>query len=165
MTEKRQSKAKRRAVINIRKGRQEEIEQAIVLGRGYYAEADMKAMHFDEDKGRALCAELLNIGLGIVAEIDGKLVGMMGARIFNEWFSDTPMARDVMIYIDPEYRGLGVGRSLVNVYINWALEQGIRPENIYIGIDSGIHTKKTENIYKSLGFRRSGITMRLQQKD
>ena len=148
----------------IRKATQEDIEKAIILGRVYYLEASEKAMHFDENKGRELIKKLLEGGLGIVAEEDGQIIGMMGAEIFSYWFSDSLMAHDVMIYIAPDQRGRGIGSSLIRVYIEWALSQGVERENIFIGIDSGIDTEKTEKKYNSLGFVRSGISMRLGGK-
>lgn len=148
----------------IRKGTQEDIEPAIMIGRCYYLEASEKAMHFEEDKGRELIKRLLDAGLGIVAEENGQIVGMMGAEIFTYWFSDSLMAHDVMIFVSPEYRGKGIGSSLIRVYIEWALNQGVERENIFIGIDSGIDTEQTEKKYNSLGFVRSGISMRLGGK-
>jgi GNAT superfamily N-acetyltransferase len=150
-------------MIDVRKGRFDDIDQAIELGRAYYAESAMGSMEFDEAKARALCEAILKTGLGIVAEDNGQLVGMMGAAITTHCFSDTLMAQDYLIYIKPQYRGSGVSKRLITIYIFWAENQGIKRENIFLGVNSGIHSEKTEKIYNSLGFKRFGITMRMKE--
>jgi GNAT superfamily N-acetyltransferase len=147
----------------IRKGTQEDIDQAIELGKAYHLESPMgqSSMTFNEDKCRELCRYLLQNGLGIVAEDGGQLVGMMGAYITTHFFTDDVVAQDVLIYIKPSYRGVGLSKRLISVYIFWALEQGVKRENIFIGINSGINASKTEKIYQTLGFKRHGVTMRL----
>lgn len=144
-----------------RRGTETDVDDVIEIGKLYYSEADMKTMNYDLPKSRALVIDLLKNGLGIIAEEDNQIVGMIGAQIFNNFFSDSLMSQDILVYVVPEHRGLGIAKTLISIYIDWALNNGVRRENIFIGIDSGINTEKTEEVYKSLGFIRSGVKMRL----
>lgn len=149
-------------MIEIREGRQSDIQQAVELGKSYHKESGLGSMEFNELKAYGLCEYLLQSGLGLVAEDNGQLVGMMGAIITSHIFSDTPIAQDVLIYVKPDYRGQGISGRLVDVYVIWARDKGVKPENIFLGINSGIKSEQTENKYKTLGFQRFGVSMRLE---
>ena len=148
----------------IRKGTEEDIDQAIELGRLYHKETPMGNMPFNESKGRELIHAILKTGLGIVAEDNGQLVGMMGAYVTTHFFSDALCAQDYLIYIKPQYRGAGLSKRFLDVYIFWAESQGVERENIFLGINSGIDASRTEKIYISKGFKRHGISMRMGRK-
>lgn len=150
-------------MVEIRKGTEQDIEQAVELGKAYYKESAFGSMEFDESKARELCSSLLKSGLGIVADDNGQIVGMMGAILITHVFTDTLMAQDVLVYIKPEYRGKGISSRLIAVYVNWAENHGVKKENIFLGINSGVDRAKTERIYNKLGFKRFGVTMRLQE--
>lgn len=150
-------------MVEIRKGTEQDIKQAVELGKVYYKESAFGSMEFNEAKAYELCSALLQSGLGIVADDSGQIVGMMGAQIGNHFFSNTPMAQDVLIYVKPEYRRTGIAKRFVSVYINWAENRGVKRENIFLGINSGINRANTERAYNTLGFRRFGVSMRLQE--
>jgi len=105
----------------------------------------------------------LQYGFAVVADDGGKLVGMMGAILNKHFFTDTLMAQDVLVYVSPEYRCQGLSRRLITVYINWAISQGVKRDNIFLGVDSGINRSITEEVYNNLGFKRFGTSMRLQE--
>lgn len=147
-------------MIDVRIGREEEIEQAIELGRLYHMESPYRDIPFDAERGRALCKTVLDHGLALVAVDGDKMVGMMGAVITNYFFSEEPVSQDILIYVHPDYRSQGIAGRFIGSYVQWALERGVKPWNIFLGIISGIHNQSTESLYRSLGFETCGVVMR-----
>jgi GNAT superfamily N-acetyltransferase len=150
-------------MIEIRKGIEQDVERIMELGNAYYNESAFSSMEFNESKCRDLFFHLLQYGFAVVADDGGKLVGMMGAILNKHFFTDTLMAQDVLVYVSPEYRCQGLSRRLITVYINWAISQGVKRDNIFLGVDSGINRSITEEVYNNLGFKRFGTSMRLQE--
>jgi GNAT superfamily N-acetyltransferase len=139
------------------------MDAIIELGKSMYVESDYQGMAFNEDKCRAFLSVVITTGLAIIAEKDGYLVGMLGAGLQQHIFTTTFMSCDYLFYVVPGYRGTGVAVRLINVYIAWAQGHGIKRENIYIGINAGINTEKIERFYNKIGFKRSGINLKLQE--
>lgn len=66
---------------------------------------------------------ILGGGLALVAEHDNKVVGMMlGLKNASLWFPNQLTLNELMIYIDPEYRSMGVGHKLVTEFNRLAEE-------------------------------------------
>jgi GNAT superfamily N-acetyltransferase len=62
---------------------------------------------------RALIAQARPEMLGRVAELEGRVVGMLNAVIHpNTWF-ETPVCYLEDLYVDAEQRGRGIGRALI----------------------------------------------------
>jgi GNAT superfamily N-acetyltransferase len=149
-------------MINIRKGTEADIPAIIEMGRAYHQESYFKDMPFNEDKAKALIPVLIKTGLGIVAVEDEKVVGMMGAALQKHIFSDELMSKDILLYIQPEYRGQHIGQRLVCVYIDWALSVGVKAQNIEVGVNSGVQTESAIKFYRDLGFAVVGVNLRLE---
>ena len=147
----------------IRKAKETDMDAFIELCRAMYAEADFKNMEFSEDKCRAFCLVVMATGLAIVVEKDARLVGMFGAGLQQHIFTNTFMSMDYLIYVIPEYRGTRIADRMLKIYIEWALAHKIKRENIYIGINAGINTEKIERFYSKIGFKRTGVNLRLQE--
>jgi len=58
----------------------------------------------------------------VVAELDGALVGMIGMVANAHHISGEPIAGEVMWWVNPESRGIGV--RLLRAAEQWAREQG-----------------------------------------
>jgi len=151
-------------LINIRKAKESDMDAIIELGKSMYVESDYQGMAFNEDKCRAFLSVVITTGLAIIAEKDGWIVGMLGAGIQPHIFTDTLMSWDDLVYVLPQYRGTRAAQRLITVYIAWAQELGVKRENIYIGINAGINIDRTARFYHKLGFKRSGINMKLQEE-
>jgi len=67
-----------------------------------------------------------NTTLSYVAEMEGKIVGFIFARMIStyEHFGDMGYADLEAIYIHPDYQGLGIGNKLKQVFIDWAKTNG-----------------------------------------
>lgn len=57
------------------------------------------------DKVRVLALQQIDLGLVILAEVKGELVGGVGLVEESWWYSDERLLRDFFLYVTPEARG------------------------------------------------------------
>ena len=91
----------------------------------------------------------------LVVERDNILVGMICAIISEHFFSHDLIATDLLIFITPEHRGGALAKSLINMYIAWAKENGAKL--IQLGVSTGIHADRTTKLYESIGLQQCSI--------
>lgn len=90
----------------------------------------------------------------IVKDQEGKILGGFVGGIQEEWMTDSLMAFDYCMFVRPECRGSKVAYLLIKAFITWAKEQGCM--FIQCGTATKIHTEKTINFYKKIGFEHTG---------
>ena len=94
------------------------------------------------------------INLFIVAEIEGTIIGsctLSGSNLKREKHKV-----DLGISIQKDYWGLGVGRSLIAVAMDWAKKKNI--EKITLTVDTSNY--RAVALYESLGFEVEGRLMK-----
>jgi N-acetylglutamate synthase-like GNAT family acetyltransferase len=144
----------------IRQAKQEDESAIIALGKAMYVESTWINLEFDESKCRESFYNVLFTGLALVAEEDGAIIGMFGGEIQQHIFSNDLMSMDVLHYVIPEFRGSSAAKRMITVYKAWAAAKGVKTENVYLGIMSGINVERTEKFYNKLGFERAGVILR-----
>lgn len=82
-------------------------------------------------------------GLLVLALVDDKAVGCVALRKISETICE--MKR---LYVRKKFRGLGIGRRLINIVIENALKMDYQ----YIRLDTLPTMKKAQSLYTSLGF-------------
>lgn len=82
----------------------------------FYATYDDEAA-FDEDRWRGRLADPDRVSL--VAEQDGRVVGLVGAGPTSEEENDPDAAFMVGMWVEPDARGTGVAEALVDGLIEW----------------------------------------------
>jgi len=55
-----------------------------------------------------------------IAKKDNKLVGFINGVIGFQVFAKRKIASENFFFVDPEYRGCGIGKMLVEMYCAWA---------------------------------------------
>jgi GNAT superfamily N-acetyltransferase len=90
-----------------------------------------------------------------VAEINGKIAGMIGIFKGHFYEKNEVSIRIVAFVVDEQFRNIGIGKKLVNYAEKWAKEQGA----LGIGLTSGKRDerKAAHYFYKSLGYVDSSI--------
>lgn len=81
------------------------------------------------------------VGLSLVGE-DGTAIGAAYASLHGE------MGSVFGLVVDPEFRGRGLGRQLMNGLLNWMAEHGAKRVTLQVVADNG----PAMGLYSSLGF-------------
>jgi GNAT superfamily N-acetyltransferase len=91
----------------------------------------------------------------LVAEYDGKVVGMVGLCIGVFYELDGSYVRIVAFVVDSNYRGKGIGKNLIQEAESWARRQGA----IGIGINSGNRVERliAHKFYMNMGYEEKSI--------
>ncbi|MGB3261281.1 GNAT family N-acetyltransferase [Paenisporosarcina sp.] len=91
----------------------------------------------------------------LVADYNGKVVGMAGlcTNLFYEY--DGSYVRIVSFVVDSNYRRKGIGEKLIKQVENWAKEQ----EAIAIGLNSGNREERkgAHQFYLDMGYKEKSI--------
>ncbi len=89
----------------------------------------------------------------LFAEVDGKLVGMVGMH-FHALEKAKHIGEIVSVYVLPEYRSKGIARKLLEGIIQFGQEKAhIRK----VALEVTITQEAAAKLYESLGFRTVGI--------
>ena len=137
-----------------------QLQQARELSRGYVTwlvELDKSLGVYDPDVFRAYGYESGEADLPgeygapdgclLLAVVDSRPAGCIALRKFSE--STCEMR---MLFVHPEFRGLGVGRALVV----GLLDQGRKMGYSSICLDTSRHMVSAHSLYVSLGFQEVG---------
>ena len=87
--------------------------------------------------------------IALVAEADSRLIGLAWSRIDS---TATDRALLYQMWVDPSFRGLGTGRSLLAAVVRWAT--GMSARQIILSVTCG-NTPATR-LYRSAGFEPVG---------
>jgi aminoglycoside 6'-N-acetyltransferase I len=92
------------------------------------------------------------VGVAVLVAVrgDGRLAGFaeIGARNYAEGCESTPVAYLESWYVDPDVRGSGVGRALVEAVADWARDRGFSE----LASDTEIDNDASQAAHRALGF-------------
>lgn len=141
--------------MSIRKARPDDLERMLDLGELMHTESRYAAMSFNRNKVRALLRTMIQGGFAMVAEREGRIIGGFVGMVTEHWFSDDKLASDIALFIEPESRGSMSVVRLIDAFLTWARQQGAAV--IDLGINTGVHTNQTGQLYERLGGRLAGL--------
>lgn len=81
----------------------------------------------------------------IVAEIDGKIVGMATVNVIQKLTSNKAELEDFVV--DEDQRGKGIAKTLWNAVIEWSKEKDVK----YLEFTSRPSREAAQNFYKKMG--------------
>ena len=110
----------------IRQAREDDLLRIVEMSAQFYPHTYyIKISPFDTESVSILASSLIDNGVMLVAEVEGKVVGMVGLVpapfIFNPSIVGV---YEVIWWVEPEYQGQGVGRDLLRVIEPIAKEKG-----------------------------------------
>ena len=109
--------------------------------------------HFGDESGRQMCARAVRQSDGVVAEVDGRVVGFLTLeRHFDHSAEITWMA------VEPSWRGRGVGHALIEQLVGRLRDEGrslllvmtLGPSHDEGSVEDGY--ERTRRFYQSVGF-------------
>lgn len=78
--------------------------------------------------------------------------GMAGVLVYPNYFKrDTKVAQEMFWWVDPDARGLGAGRKLLEAIEAWAKEQGAHTLTM-VALDD-VDGERVAGMYKAAGYR------------
>lgn len=92
--------------------------------------------------------------LSIVLEVDGEIVGCLGASVGPSFLSEDLIANEALWTISKEYRESGYGNNLWEAYEDWARSKGA----IMMNGSRLSNNEYTGSILESKGFVQSEVT-------
>ena len=143
---------------------------------GRYGAALMRQHHVSDPKrfiltdrpeagyGRFLVSQLGNPdALVMVAEREGEVIGYVFADIERTSWRDLrgPCGFIHDVFVDERMRRAGTGRELVHAAVAWIHSRGM--SQVVLWSKSG--NENAQQLFASLGFRRTMIEMTLDQED
>lgn len=147
--------------MKIRKLLPEDIPNCIALGKLMHAESCYRDTEYSKQK----CMQLGFLAIRdskhiwLVAEKDMKIIGMLGARINQAYFSYDMIAQDYLVYVLPEYRGSSAFSRMVKQYLKWAIDK--EAKLIFLATSTGVDTDRVEQLYNRLGLKKMGALYQL----
>ena len=89
----------------------------------------------------------------LVAEIDERVVGMIGLRVDRAHEYEGVQGRILALVVDESARGNGIGTALVAAGERWAAERGARK----IVVTTAEHRERTHQFYRTLSYDFTGL--------
>lgn len=148
--------------LKIRKLEREDFEQVLAMWENMMAESpEYKDEPFDRETSQAILTTMITswVGdyLGLVAEDDGQLVGMLGAVVNKNFFNSTKYTMDFAVYVVPERRGGTVSIRMIREYEEWVRKKGIK--KCTLGVSTGLWVERTVSLYSRLGYKLVSYNM------
>lgn len=139
-------------MVKVRAATEDDLPAILEMGRALHAESPRyAAMSYNEAKVEALALRVIPTGGTLVAEKDGKIIGMLAGYVAEHWFSDDKVASDFTFYIRPEHRRTGkAALLLVRAFERWAVERGAK--DIMPGVSTQIDVERTTRFFEKLGY-------------
>jgi len=108
---------------------------------------------FDYNTVHALTVGLIEAGLLICAEVDGKVVGSVGLAVLPFMFNRNFLsANEIVWWIDPEHQSLGLGKQLLKAIEPEAKAMGCS-QIVMVALSTS--PEFVDELYKHMGYHLS----------
>jgi len=144
-------------VIEVRRIRQEDLEDIYLLGLEMRNEGLFRTVDYDQGRVYKFLRQYIDapdVNYGVVARENGKLIGFFTGYISLFFFGRDTIATEVLWYVAPKHRGSRLGVDLLKGFEDWAKDQGAA--EVCIGISTGVHADKTGQLLERRGYHCAG---------
>lgn len=99
----------------IRPATENDLRRIVEMSEKFYATTSYaKFAQFHPSSVAVLATTLIHYGVMLVAEVEGKVIGMVGLVVTPFMFNTTILsAHEVVWWVEPEYQGSKIGHSLL----------------------------------------------------
>lgn len=148
----------------IRHANYDDIAALVALGRDMHAASRYRVLPFDAEKLSELLLVLITegtMGIVLVAEDGGRIVGVMLGMCNPFWMSAAMVATDLALYVAPETRSLGVAKALACHFREEAIQRGA----VLVQVGSTTGQPGVGDLYQSIGFKPVGEVLAWEVND
>lgn len=141
-----------------------DLAQLLELGRVMHAEAPaLNHAQFDAGKVERLLHFAIDHGVALVhIDQEGQIDGAFAGMVVERWFSRERVLSDMGLFVRPDRRGGMVAYRLVVALIAWCQHKGMRPQDVVLGISTGVKPEETGLFLERLGFKLIGGNYQLE---
>jgi GNAT superfamily N-acetyltransferase len=97
--------------------------------------------------------------LGLVAEIDGEIVGFLRAEMHGYLFTAGVFVVLDVLYVRPDKRGTRAAAALIRQFVQWG--DTVRAREILFGVSSKLNIERTARFFEHFGAERVGYQHRI----
>jgi ribosomal protein S18 acetylase RimI-like enzyme len=115
-----------------------------------FNEVDEPAGHYAARMQNPRCVDI-----PILAEIDGRSAGFANLRLLPQLWYAEPYAEVTELYVEENFRRLGVGRTLITYAEKLAREGGAQE----IFILTGVENHAARSLYRNLGYSHQELAL------
>ena len=105
-----------------------------------------------EAEARLARLEAHGHAIAMVAEVQGRVVGLVTAHVFPSIHDAPPAAWLTTLVVDAAHASQGLGRQLCAAAEEWAEHRGA----VRISVSSGEHRNQAHVFYERIGYRPTG---------
>jgi len=91
----------------------------------------------------------------VVAEADGRAVGLVTGHVFPAIHASATVAWLTTLVVSDRYQHRGIGAQLTAVIEDWARAKGA----VRVSLTSGLQRHEAHVFYEHLGFERTGLRL------
>lgn len=135
----------------------EDIETLVEMGLRMHSESAYAFLPYEGAKVRRLIRSYVDDSVrqcALVAEVDHRLVGMLGGYLTEYFFCSEVVACDMVLFVDQPYRRGPAAVRLIRGFRDWARERGAH--ELCLAISTNVNADETGRFYERLGFTRVG---------
>jgi GNAT superfamily N-acetyltransferase len=137
--------------MNVRPATHADIPEIIRMGRAFWAQTPYSAIPYCPDSIAETCLAMLANNLLLMAEVDGKVAGAVGAVASPLYANKSVLVgAELFWWVEPEHRNSGVGKLMLS-----AIEDAARAAGVYrfsmMAFDD-IEVEKAAAIYSRVGY-------------
>lgn len=141
--------------------RPEDIAEVLKLSQDLHKLSPVtREIEYDEDVHYASLIAMLRDDetfFQVAVDNEGQIAGFMIGELYQFFYSKQFFAQDVMVYVDPEWRGSQIGPTLIKRFEQWAQDNSA--VHIYIGTNIGVGMQRYVGLMEKLGYEHTGAVM------
>lgn len=148
----------------IRRAKKEDILEMIELGAQMHAESLYQEYAFDKARVHQTLSILTDsdIGVSIVAEKDGVIVGGMIGMVTQHYFGPDKVASDYALFISPTERVGRLAIKIIRAWVEAAKEAGAN--HVTVSNSTGVNIEGVKDLYTFVGFEHVGYVFDMRLK-
>lgn len=129
-----------------------DVDAIVALGERMHEESAYAFLPYEREKVRGVIQRFIDqpeTEFGRVAESGGRVVAMFGGYLTRYFFCHETLACDMVLFVDPEFRGGTAAARLIRAFRDWARERGAR--EVALGTSTNVHPEATGRFYEKMG--------------
>jgi len=148
--------------MRVRTAKLPDVPALVALGQEFIKEApNYQKRPYMADKAAEHFTHLINGGGVIfIVEQDQETMGGFAGRIGGDWFNNTKIAFDDVMYVKPEFRKTRAAYVLIQTFIGWAAAMGVN--RIQCGTTTGVESRACIRLYEHFGFTQYGTVLDME---